>query len=89
MSSALGMVLQRLNTIKVSTELPVATRYRRDMTEQLLKATLNPNKQKQQHKGCAHYTGHSRHINQTLRFGPPVLSSSVLRDREILGLNPC
>ena len=29
--------------MKVSIELPVATRNRRDMTEKLLKATLNPN----------------------------------------------
>ena len=29
--------------MKVSIELPVATRHRRDMTEKLLKATLNPN----------------------------------------------
>ena len=29
----------------MSTELPVATRHRRDMAEKLLKATLNPNKQ--------------------------------------------
>ena len=28
--------------MKVSIELPVATRHRRDMTEKLLKATLNP-----------------------------------------------
>ena len=53
------------------------------MTERLLKATLNPHQQ-QQHKGCAHYTGHSRHTNQTLRFDPHVWSSSVLRDRESL-----
>ena len=71
----------------VSIDLPVATRHRRDITEKLLKVTLNPNKQ--QHKGCAHYTGHSRHTNQTMRFDPHVLSSSVLRDREIVGLNPC
>ena len=90
MSSVWGMIRQWRSTIKVSTELPVATRHRRDMTEQLLKATLNPNKQQQQqHKGCAHYTGHSRHTNQTLRFYPHVLSSSELRDREIMGLNPC
>ena len=31
--------------IKVSIKLPVATRHYRDMTENLLKATLNPNKQ--------------------------------------------
>ena len=31
------------STIKVSIELPVATRHRHDMTEKLLKATLNPN----------------------------------------------
>ena len=29
--------------MKVSIELPVATRHRRDMTEKLLEATLNPN----------------------------------------------
>ena len=44
---------------------------------------------KQQHKRCAHYTGHSRHTNHTLRFDPHVWSSSGLRDREIVGLNPC
>ena len=37
------MILQLGSTIKVSIELPVATRHRRDMTEKLLKATLNPN----------------------------------------------
>ena len=83
------MILQCRNTIKVSTELPVATRHRRNMTEKLLKATFNPNKQQQQHKGCALYTGHSRHTNQTMRFDPHVLSSSVLRDRDIVGLNRC
>ena len=34
--------------MKVSIELPVATRHHLDMTEKLLKATLNPNTQKQQ-----------------------------------------
>ena len=34
--------------MKVSIELPVATRHRRDMTEKMLKATLNLNKQQQQ-----------------------------------------
>ena len=38
-----GMLLQWRSTIKVSTELPVTTRHPRDMTETLLKATLNPN----------------------------------------------
>ena len=66
----------------MSIELPVATRHCRDMIEKLFKATLNPNKQQQQNKGCAHYTGHSRHTNQTRRFDPHVLSSSMLRDRE-------
>ena len=37
------MILQWGSTIKVSIELPVTTRHRRDMTEKLLKATLNPN----------------------------------------------
>ena len=31
------------STIKVSIELPVATKHRRDMTEKMLKATLNTN----------------------------------------------
>ena len=34
--------------VKQHFELPVATRHRRDMTEKLLKAMLNPNKQQQQ-----------------------------------------
>ena len=33
--------------MKVSTEVPVTTRHRHDMTEKLLKATLSPNKQQQ------------------------------------------
>ena len=33
----------------MSTELPVATRHRRDMTEKLLKVTLNPNTHKHTH----------------------------------------
>ena len=45
MSSVRGMLLQGGSTIKVSIERPVATRHRRDMTEKLLKVTLNPNKQ--------------------------------------------
>ena len=47
MSSVWGMILQCDSTIKVSIELPVATRHRRDMTEKLFKATLNPKKQQQ------------------------------------------
>ena len=43
MSSVWDMILQCGSTIKVSIELPVATRHRRDMTAKLLKATLNPN----------------------------------------------
>ena len=35
--------------LRVSIELPVATRHLRDMTEKLLKVTLNLNKQQQQH----------------------------------------
>ena len=38
--------------IKVNIELPVATRHRLDMTEKLLKATLNPNKQTYVHVFC-------------------------------------
>ena len=48
MSSVWGMILHWGSTIEVSIELPVATRHRRDMTEKLLKATLNPNEQQQQ-----------------------------------------
>ena len=47
MLSVWGMILLWGSTIKVSIELPVATRHRRDMTEKLLEATLNPNKQQQ------------------------------------------
>ena len=83
-SSVRGMILQCRNTIKVSIEFPV--QHCRDMTEKLLKATLNPNKQQQEHKGCAHYNVHSHHTNQTMRFDPHVLSRSVLRDHEIVGL---
>ena len=43
MSSVWDMILQCGSTIKVSTELPVTTRHRCDMTEKLLKVTLNPN----------------------------------------------
>ena len=39
------IILQWGSTMKVSTELPVATRHRRDMTEKMLKATLNQNNQ--------------------------------------------
>ena len=45
MSSVWGMIFQWGSTIKVSIELAVATRHHRDMTEKLLKAMLNPNKQ--------------------------------------------
>ena len=47
-SSVWGMILQWGSTIKVSIELPVATRHRCDMTEKLLQAMFNPNKQQQQ-----------------------------------------
>ena len=48
-SSVFGMILQWGSTIKVSIELPVADRHCRDMTEKLLKVTLNRNKQQQQY----------------------------------------
>ena len=41
MSSVWGMILQWGSTTKVSTKLPVATRHHHDMTEKLLKVTLN------------------------------------------------
>ena len=47
MSSVWCMILQWGSTINVSIELPVSTRQYRNMTENLLKATLNPNKQQQ------------------------------------------
>ena len=43
MSSVWGMILQWGGTIKLRIEIPVATRHRRDMTEKVLKATLNNN----------------------------------------------
>ena len=43
MPSVWDMILQWGSTIKVSVELPAATSHRHDMTEKLLKATLNPN----------------------------------------------
>ena len=49
MSSVVGMTLQWGSTIKESIELPVSTRQHRDMTEKLLKATLDQNKQQQQY----------------------------------------
>ena len=73
--SVWGMILQWRNTMKMSIELPVANRHHCDMTEKLLKATLNLNKQ--QHKRCAHYSGHSRHTNQTLRFYPRLVQVSA------------
>ena len=45
------MILQWGSTIKVSLELPVTTRHHHDMTEKLLIATFNPNKQ-HQHETC-------------------------------------
>ena len=44
------MMFQWDSTMKVSIELPAATRQHRDMTEKLLKAKLNLNKQKQKSK---------------------------------------
>ena len=55
MSSVSGMILQWGSTIKVSMELPVATRPFRDMTEKLLKAMLNPNKQQQKTPNACFY----------------------------------
>ena len=45
MSSVWGMILHCYITIKVSIEVPFPTRHCRDMTDKLLKATLNQNKQ--------------------------------------------
>ena len=41
--SVWGVIFQWGSTLKVNIELPVTSRHRRDMTERLLKATLNPN----------------------------------------------
>ena len=75
MWSVWSMILKWRNTIKMSIELPVTTRHRRDMKEKLLKAMLNQNKQ--QHKVFAHYTGRLRHTNQTLRFDPRFVQLSA------------
>ena len=45
MSSVSGMILQWGSTIEVIIEPHVAIKHGRDMTEKLLKATLNPSKQ--------------------------------------------
>ena len=50
-----GMILQWASTIKVSIELPVATRHYHDMTEKLLKAMLDPNKQHDE--SLSHWNG--------------------------------
>ena len=72
MSSAWDMILQWRSTIKVSIELPVATRHRRDMTENV-EGDVKPEQTTTQGM-CSLYC-HSRHTNQTLRFDPHVLSS--------------
>ena len=45
MSKCLGhdISVRQHSKIKMSIELPVTSRHRRDMTERLLKATLSPN----------------------------------------------
>ena len=48
MSGVWGMILQCGSTIKVRMGIPVSTRHRRDTTEILLKATINPSKQRRQ-----------------------------------------
>ena len=48
MPNVCEMIFQWGSTIKVGIELPAATRHRRDLTEKLLEAALNPNKQQQQ-----------------------------------------
>ena len=55
------------STIKRSIELPVATRHRRDMTEILFKATLNPNKQQLLDDGTSNVWIMS-HCDQTIAF---------------------
>ena len=57
MSSVWEMILQWGSTIKVSIELPVATRHRRDMTEKMWKATLNPNSHTHLPNICKSSTG--------------------------------
>ena len=50
--SVWGMIFQWVSTLKVSIELPVISRHRRDMTERLLKATLSPNQTNCQNWCC-------------------------------------
>ena len=68
MSSIWGMILQWGSTMKVSIELPVATRHRRDMTDKLLKAMLNPNKQQ-------HLSSLQRNTDDLMQFIVSVFSS--------------
>ena len=54
-------------------ELPVATRHRRDMTEKMMKATLNPNKQQQtmaQTHHPVHFQPYHAPNDGTLLFTP-------------------
>ena len=50
----------------MSIELPVATRHRRDMTENLLKATLNTHKQQLLDVGTSNVW--MSHCDQTIAF---------------------
>ena len=84
------MILQWCSTIKVSIELSVATRYRRDMTEKLLKATLSPKKRQHLSFSLFHLIITSQSLNLGGRRGTtddvatipfyPSLSSAALRE---------
>ena len=75
MSSVWDMILQWGSAIKVSIELPVATRHDRDMNEKLVKAVLNPNKQQQQHNNL---------ILQTLLFSDRELKKAKKQQQQQL-----
>ena len=85
MSSVWDMILQWGSTIKVSIELPVATRHRRDMTEKLLKATLNPNTHTHTHTRKSEWAPISEQLetidftNKTILFLQAIVPSKFIQ----------
>ena len=66
--------------ISVSIELPVATRHHLDMTEKVLKAPLNPNKQHNKGPGVVLFTSPNINVLET-KFCPV----SVEQVRRVFG----
>ena len=79
MSGVWGMILQWGSTIKMSIEIPVATRHCRDMTENLLKATLKSDKQQHFNNIWSFYRHNKRQCMQKIK-------ADQNRERKILPL---